>query len=80
MDFIDNNQDTSEETEVVLAQRNDYKRKMIEALWLHYFNDTLRAKGLISEREYIQMKLQINLREPPKPRTRMPSQSKTKHL
>lgn len=80
MDYIENHQDASEETVAVLAQRNDYKQKMIEALWLHYFNDTLRAKGLISEREYIQMKLQINLREPPKPRTRMSAQSKTKHL
>lgn len=42
---------------------NEQKRKIVvEDIWLHYMNDTLYAKGLISKQEYIKMNLEINLR------------------
>ena len=42
---------------------NEQKRKIVvEDIWLHYVNDTLHDKGLISKQEYIKMKLGINLR------------------
>lgn len=42
---------------------NEQKRKIVvEDIWLHYMNDTLHGKGLISKQEYIKMKLGINLR------------------
>lgn len=48
----------------MISQSEEYKQKMIEALWLHYYNRTLFAKGLISERNYSKMKLLILRREP----------------
>ena len=42
---------------------NEQKRKIVaEDIWLHYMNETLYAKGLISKQEYIKMALEINLR------------------
>ena len=38
---------------------NNEKAIIIDELWLIYFNDTLREQGLISEREWIQMKSKI---------------------
>jgi hypothetical protein len=48
---------------VGINQRKEHKQKIIDALWLHYFNNTLFEKGLISERSFTKMKLQIVLRE-----------------
>lgn len=36
-----------------------YKTIICEQLWLTYFNDTLRSKGLITEWEYQRMREQI---------------------
>lgn len=42
---------------------NEHKRKIVaEDIWLHYMNDTLYAKGLISKQEHLKMNLEINLR------------------
>ena len=42
---------------------NEQRRKIVaEELWLHYFNDTLLAKGVITEKEHLKMSLEINLR------------------
>ena len=42
---------------------NEQKRKIVvEDIWLHYMNETLYTKGLISKQEYIKMTLEINLR------------------
>ena len=40
-------------------QRKSTRQQVIERLWLLYFNDTLFAKGLISEHERNRMKLRI---------------------
>ena len=40
---------------------NEQQRlKMIEKLWLYYFNDILCSKGLISQKERQRMKLRID--------------------
>ena len=42
---------------------NEQRRKVVsEELWLHYFNDTLFAKGVITEKEHLKMNLEISLR------------------
>ena len=42
---------------------NEQKRKIVaEDIWLHYMNETLHTKGLISKQEYTKLKLEINLR------------------
>ena len=38
------------------------KKSIIEQLWLHYYNQTLRDKGMISEHDYTRMKAKINSR------------------
>lgn len=38
------------------------KQAVWEELWLHYYNDTLLKKGLITEQEHRMMKLKINSR------------------
>ncbi len=35
------------------------KQKIIEELWLHYYNSALLASGSITEEEYRKMKLRI---------------------
>ena len=37
------------------------KAIIIEKLWLIYFNDTLRSRGLISEEQWVKMHTKINL-------------------
>ena len=41
------------------AQR---RKNVAEELWLHYFNDSLLTKGVITEKEHLKMNLEINLR------------------
>ena len=42
---------------------NEQRRKNVaEELWLHYFNDSLLTKGVITEKEHLKMNLEINLR------------------
>lgn len=41
--------------------KEQYKKVICEELWLRYFNDTLRKKDVISEKEY--RKLQIAIME-----------------
>lgn len=38
------------------------KAIIIEKLWLIYFNDTLRSRGLITEEQWVKMYTKINLR------------------
>lgn len=38
------------------------KAIIIEELWLIYFNDTLRSRGLITEEQWVKMHTKINLR------------------
>ena len=38
------------------------KAIIIEELWLIYFNDTLRSRGLITEEQWVEMHTKINLR------------------
>ena len=40
------------------------KQNVIDKLWLNYFNDTLFAKGLISETDRNRMRNRINQRKP----------------
>ena len=39
------------------------KRRVVEKMWLNYFNNSLLEKGLITEYQYRKMKLQINSRK-----------------
>ena len=42
---------------------NKLKRKaIIDEMWLHYYNDALLKRGLITETIHRKMKLEINLR------------------
>jgi len=41
------------------------KQSVIDQLWLHYYNQTLHDKGLISDRDYSRMKAKINSRRLP---------------
>ena len=38
------------------------KTIIIEELWLIYFNDTLRSRGLITEEQWVKMHTKINSR------------------
>ena len=40
------------------------KQNVIDKLWLNYYNDTLFAKGLISESDRNRMRNRINQRKP----------------
>ena len=40
------------------------KQNVIDKLWLNYFNDTLYAKGLISEADRNRMRNRISARKP----------------
>ncbi len=42
--------------------QTESKQDVIERLWLHYFNDTLYDRGLISETERNRMRSRINAR------------------
>lgn len=39
--------------------KEQYKKVICEELWLRYFNDTLRKKEVISEKEYRKMQIAI---------------------
>lgn len=41
---------------------DEKKRAVIEQLWLTYFNDTLYAKGLITEEQRNKMRTKIKIR------------------
>lgn len=42
---------------------NDQKKKaIIEHLWLTYYNDTLLAKGVITEAQHNKMRVMVNRR------------------
>lgn len=44
---------------------NEQKRQsVVEKMWLHYFNNQLLEKGMISEDMYRKMKIKINSRKP----------------
>lgn len=44
---------------------NEQKRQsIVEKMWLHYFNNQLLEKGMISEDMYRKMKIKINSRKP----------------
>ena len=47
---------------------------VVEEMWLHYYNRTLYEKGLISQRSYEKMRLEIILRT-----TRLRKGGTTKH-
>lgn len=49
------------ETELTVAQ---CEKEMAELLWLHYFNQTLYEKGLITEEERNKLKNSISRRRP----------------
>lgn len=40
------------------------KRNAVEKMWLHYYNNSLFEKGLITEIEHRKMKGSINSRKP----------------
>lgn len=39
------------------------KRSVVEKMWLHYFNNSLLEKGLITEAQHSKMKTQISRRK-----------------
>jgi len=42
---------------------NEGKRRcVVEKMWLHYFNNSLLEKGLITKAQHRKMKIQINSR------------------
>lgn len=42
---------------------NEQRRKVVaEEMWLHYYNDILLARGVISKNIHTKMRLEINLR------------------
>ena len=47
---------------------NEQKQAVIEQLWLTYYNDTLFAKGLITEEQRNKMRLMIKSRTAAKTR------------
>ncbi len=50
-------------------QNNEQLRRlMAERLWLHYYNQTLFEKGLISEKERNRIAIQIDTVKSPLPR------------
>lgn len=43
---------------------NEGKRRcVVEKMWLHYFNNSLLEKGLITKAQHRKMKIQINSRK-----------------
>ena len=45
-------------------EENEAKRRsIVEKMWLHYFNNSLLEKGLITETQHRKMKTQINSRK-----------------
>ena len=40
------------------------KQNAVEKMWLHYYNNSLFEKGLITEIEHRKMKVSINSRKP----------------
>jgi hypothetical protein len=46
------------------------KQRIIEGLWLTYYNDTLYAKGVITEDERNKMRLRIKARKSARERER----------
>ena len=44
------------------------KNATLESLWLNYYNDTLYAEGIITEREHNKMRLAIKRRHASKER------------
>ena len=52
-----------------MADRKDHsneelRRNAVEKMWLHYYNNELLARGLISEAMHRKMKLEISMRKP----------------
>jgi len=45
------------------AENEVKKRCVVEKMWLHYFNNSLLEKGLITEAQHRKMKNQINSRK-----------------
>lgn len=47
-----------------MSQLSNKQRRKItgEEIWLHYLNDTLLSKGIITKQMHLKMKLEINLR------------------
>lgn len=43
------------------------RRATVERMWLHYFNNSLLEKGLISPSEHHKMQVQISARKAPPP-------------
>lgn len=52
----------AETKEVTTGMTNQKKQAVIEQLWLTYYNDTLFAKGLITEDQRNRMRLMIRSR------------------
>lgn len=50
------------------ASLEQQKTALAEQLWLHYFNQTLYEKGMISERERNRLKNRIDCRRCPPPK------------
>jgi len=48
---------------------NTQQKQTAERIWLHYFNQELYRKGIISERERNQMSLKIESRKSPAKKT-----------
>ena len=45
-------------------EANEAKRRAaVEKMWLHYYNNVLLQKGLITETQHRKMQLQINSRK-----------------
>lgn len=51
----------AEQKQTVTEQQ---KRSVIDQLWLHYYNQILHDKNMISDRDYSRMKAKINSRKP----------------
>ena len=52
------------ENNCVRNEKNEAaKRNVVEKMWLHYYNDELLEKGLITESQYRKMKAMINSRK-----------------
>ena len=44
--------------------RESAKQNAVEKMWLHYYNNSLFERGLITEIEHRKMKVSINSRKP----------------
>ena len=49
------------ENKKLVSEQN--KKSVVEQLWLHYYNQTLHDKGMISDHDYSRMKAKINSRK-----------------